>query len=111
MALVGYVLFFVVFGGLFFATLTWLSPGQVRFLDALSSGSLAWLVGFVVPGAPAGAGLRETVLALGGGSMPPPHGVLTAIVLFRLMTLGGDFLAFLAGAWFGSRLSARPKAS
>ncbi|MEO8364592.1 MAG: hypothetical protein ABI538_00140 [Pseudoxanthomonas sp.] len=95
--LVGYAFFFILFGGLFFAVLAWCSVGGLPFLEVVSSSSLAWLVGFLVPGAPAGAGLRETALALAAGATPPSQNVLTAIVLFRLITLGGDLVAFLIG--------------
>lgn len=104
-ALVGYVVFFILFGVLFFTVLLWCDAGTQPFLGIVSSSSLAWLVGFLIPGAPAGAGLRETALALGAGSRNASNEVLAAILLFRLMTLGGDFLAFLVGCWisFSSR--------
>lgn len=98
-ALAGYVGFFFLFGSLFFAVLVWCKVGSPPLLDIVSSSSLAWLVGFLVPGAPAGAGLRETALALAAGSRTPSDGMLTAIVLFRLMTMGGDFFAFVIGYW------------
>lgn len=58
--------------------------------------TVAWMAGYIVPGAPAGFGVREAVLLsaltpLWGG----PAAVGTAIFL-RLVTTGGDGLVFLA---------------
>lgn len=105
-ALTGYVVFFILFGALFFTVLLWCGASTQPFLEIVSSSSLAWLVGFLIPGAPAGAGLRETALALAAGSRNASNEVVTAIVLFRLITLGGDFLAFLVG--YGISWSSRP---
>lgn len=96
-ALGAYLIFFTAFGALFHFTLTWSVDFPPGFLRALTCSSLAWLVGFAVPGAPAGAGMREAALALATGSFSPSAEVLTAILLFRAVTLIGDFLAFLAG--------------
>lgn len=52
--------------------------------------SLAWLVGYVTPGAPAGIGLREAVLSLG---LAPVLGVAEALalaLLYRLVTTVAD---------------------
>ena len=55
----------------------------------------AWLTGFVVPGASAGAGVRETVIVLFLGALLGQADALSAALLFRGMTLGGDFCFFL----------------
>ena len=59
---------------------------------------VAWLIGLVTPGAPAGAGVRELVLiGLLEASMTNT-GLLTIVILSRLTTLTGDFIFFvLAG--------------
>lgn len=96
-SLAGYFAFFVIFGSLFAAALAWSTGTMHDAGQVLSSSSLAWLLGFLVPGAPAGAGLREAALALAAGSDQATAEVLAAILLFRLATLGGDLLAFLVG--------------
>lgn len=59
--------------------------------------AVAWIAGFIVPGSPGGLGVREAVLVaeldpvLGGGA------ALTLAVLFRLVTVAGDAVAFAAG--------------
>ncbi|MDR7148314.1 hypothetical protein J2W49_000242 [Hydrogenophaga palleronii] len=59
----------------------------------------AWLVGYVVPGAPGGIGVREAMMVL---VLTPVVGAGPAIglgVTVRLATLAGDGLAFLLGVW------------
>lgn len=59
--------------------------------------ALAWAVGYVTPGAPAGLGLREAVLALG---LAPVLGAAPALALalaYRLVTVVADALLALAG--------------
>lgn len=97
-AFCGYVGFYVMFGGLFTGLLTWASGTPADPTRVIPTASLAWLVGFVVPGAPAGAGLREAALALANGERHASQATLAAIMLFRLATMGGDFLAF-AASW------------
>ncbi len=61
----------------------------------------AWLVGYVVPGAPGGLGVREAMMLV---LLTPVVGAGAAVGLgisMRLVTLAGDGLAFLAG--FASR--------
>jgi hypothetical protein len=92
----GYLVFFSLFGGLFVGLLAWSNVPAPMPAHVVGGSSAAWLVGYLVPGAPAGAGLREAALSLAAGGKASP-GVLSAIVLFRLVTLSGDFLAFLLG--------------
>lgn len=100
----GYIAFFCVFGSLFLGILIWSTGVFHPASQAISSASLAWLVGFLVPGAPAGAGLREAALTLATDSNRDSPEVLSAIVLFRLVTLLGDFLAFLVGCLISRRM-------
>jgi len=97
----GYLAFFAAFGGLYWLCLAWSIHVGVDPAPALSTASFAWLAGFVIPGAPAGAGLREAVLSVGMAPLPTAE-VAASIVLFRLITLGGDFVAFIGG-WLLSR--------
>ena len=52
--------------------------------------SLAWIVGYVTPGAPAGIGLREAVLALGLSPALGESGALALALLYRLVTTIAD---------------------
>lgn len=59
--------------------------------------AVSWLLGFIVPGAPGGIGIREFVLVLGLTPLIGEPSALVAAVLFRLVTVGGDGLMALTG--------------
>jgi glycosyltransferase 2 family protein len=71
--------------------------------DALPFGAwlgwlaLAWLVGYVTPGAPAGLGLREAVLALGLAPALGDAEALALALLYRLVTVAADGLVAVLG--------------
>ena len=57
--------------------------------------SIAWLTGFVVPGAPGGIGVRETVIIFFiAPIIGEAQGVTVAIAL-RFVTLLGDIFYFM----------------
>jgi hypothetical protein len=58
---------------------------------------VAWLVGLVTPGAPAGLGVREAILTLLLASFAPTPQILLAVLMSRMTTLGGDVLFFISG--------------
>lgn len=66
--------------------------------------AIAWLAGYLVPGAPGGLGVREAVMAL---TLSPILGEGAAVglgVTLRITTMLGDGLAFLLG-FFARRFS------
>lgn len=103
MAAVFYVAFLAL-SGLVFAAAFGLAGGSGEFgLHPAIAGAyvLAWLVGLVTPGAPAGIGVREAVLlfllgGLGGGPV-----ILLAVVIGRAITVLGDLLFFAGGQLAG----------
>lgn len=60
---------------------------------------LAWLVGLVTPGAPAGVGVREAILYLLLNRLTSHAELITAIVLGRGVSVAGDFLFFVAATF------------
>ena len=64
---------------------------------------IAWLAGFITPGAPAGAGIRELVLLMLLKGNFAEATVLSAIVLSRVATISGDFLFFIAASFSRKR--------
>ena len=56
---------------------------------------IAWVLGFVVPGAPGGIGVRELVITLLLGSVMGEGLVVTLSITHRLITIIGDFLAYV----------------
>jgi uncharacterized membrane protein YbhN (UPF0104 family) len=75
-------------------------PGAFFFVGAFAT---SWVAGFVVPGAPAGLGVREVVLAAWLSDRLPPATVVVVIVALRIATTVGDAVNF---AW-GSALVVR----
>lgn len=57
---------------------------------------IAWLLGLVVPGAPAGIGIREAVLLGLLSHTIDSDTALIAVTLSRIVTAGGDTLFWLA---------------
>lgn len=102
-----YLAFFLLFGVLYFACLAWVNVETVDVPASIGAAAMAWVAGFVIPGPPAGAGVREATLTLGAGPGVNAAAVATSILMFRTMTLCGDFLAFVGGSLLGSRLRRR----
>jgi|GEM_PF-2818468 len=62
--------------------------------------SIAWIAGYIVPGAPAGLGIREAIMVI---LLAPNFGTSVAIglsITLRITTSLGDGLAFLIGVLF-----------
>ena len=62
--------------------------------------TLAWVTGYLVPGAPGGLGVREVVLLL---VFSPRYGeatVIAAAVILRTITVIGDVITFLYGVGY-----------
>jgi glycosyltransferase 2 family protein len=60
--------------------------------------ALAWVAGFLVVIAPAGAGVREAVLTLGFAALLPAGAVLALAILSRVLLVVGDVLLALGFA-------------
>lgn len=65
------------------------------FLSLFSAYTFSWLVGFVTPGAPAGIGIREAVMAGATGGLINEGTITFAMVIFRVLTTLADGIAFL----------------
>ena len=64
-------------------------------LEMTAAYMIAWVLGFIIPGAPGGIGVRETALTL---LLTPVTGrdmIVVLSVLHRLVTVAGDFTAYL----------------
>jgi len=69
--------------------------------DVLAKGialvCVAWIAGFLTPGAPAGLGVREAILLAGLGSMFDRQTAFEATIMFRGVSVAADLVAFLCG--------------
>jgi hypothetical protein len=105
-AFIWQVIFLALSGTVFISILALITPSFVTFstFSALCGAYvIAWLAGLVTPGAPAGVGVRELVLLFLIGGQVEQTNLLLAIVLGRLVTVGGDFFYFLTALFIKSR--------
>lgn len=70
-------------------------PSPATLPLAIGAFALSWVAGFLVPGAPAGLGVREGVLV--ALLSPSVDGALPVVLGFRLATTLGDFLSLGLG--------------
>jgi glycosyltransferase 2 family protein len=102
--LLGELGFLILRGTGFILTLFALSPLHLHQIPLLLGAfSLAWLVGFVTPGAPGGLGVFEATMIFILQSRFPPAAVISAIGLYRLISIlaetTGATLAWLDEHW------------
>ncbi|HHB1594057.1 TPA: hypothetical protein ACN976_002185 [Vibrio campbellii] len=100
-----YLIFFTLSGSLFSAVYLSLSThdgvGQWSLLIAYFV--IAWLVGFLTPGAPAGLGVREAVLMVLLGTTAHQETLILAVLLSRIITVLGDLLFFAIASFYRPR--------
>lgn len=87
------------------------SGAQPPHLSLFGIYAVAWLIGFVVPGAPAGLGIREALLVFGLTPLYGAEVAATSTAMFRLVTVLGDGVALLLGLSLrarGSRTKSAP---
>lgn len=78
--------------------------GRIALYPAIAGAYvIAWLVGLVTPGAPAGIGIREAILMVLLGGLGAEPVILLAVVIGRTITVLGD-LFFFAGGQIAGRL-------
>lgn len=92
------ILFMLVSGVIFIALILMMSGGEEltiwHWLTIGGAYIAAWLVGLVTPGAPAGVGIRELILLFMLNGVIGEKDLLMAVLIGRLVTVGGDFLFF-----------------
>jgi hypothetical protein len=100
------ILFLLVSGAVFIALLELISGsegmGGRYWLTIGGAYIVAWLVGLVTPGAPAGVGVREMILLLLLQGIVVEEDLLLAVLLGRLVTVVGDLLFFVAASFIPS---------
>lgn len=90
--------------GMIMVMLVW-SMGQVhcQLSDVkviITAYIIAWLLGFVVPGAPGGIGVREFVLTVITEGTSLGKAVLLAAVVHRIVTVASDIISYISGRMF-----------
>jgi hypothetical protein len=70
----------------------------VGFADAVyffTAFTMAWTAGFVIPGAPGGIGIRETVILILFGGLYGENNTVIAALLMRLISIAGDVAVWI----------------
>lgn len=93
-----YILNMLINSGLYIATLILMLGMRLSSSDVyilLGAFILAWIIGFVVPGAPGGIGIRELVMTMLIPGDMDVQMVLLGLVVYRLINVLGDIIGFL----------------
>ena len=69
---------------------------------------IAWLAGYLTPGAPSGLGIREVVLLMFLGGILDENLLISALVIHRMLSVLGDVAAYAAALIYSLHLSATP---
>lgn len=89
------LLYFLINSLIFCFLIIWLHETRLAWRQSLAIigiYNLAWLGGFLTPAAPAGVGVRETILLVMGAVVLPGQSLDLAIVSLRLLQVAGDVL-------------------
>lgn len=98
---------FMLFQGLIFTLILQMISSEFVFI-ALPIAILAWLIGFVTPGAPGGVAVREALLIKLLTIAALQEDILIAALLFRLVTSVGDLAVYAFGRAFVVETPAQP---
>lgn len=83
-------------------------PSALFFIGAFAT---SWIAGVVVPGAPAGLGVREVVLTVWLGNALPPDTTVLLVLALRVATTIGDAVNFGWGSWALARMRAKQRST
>lgn len=74
------------------------------FLLLTSAYSLSWMIGFLLPGAPGGLGVREAALAILLNGLYPDDAVFSILVLSRVSSIFADLLILFYGLYLSRKM-------
>jgi glycosyltransferase 2 family protein len=90
-----YYIFFLIFSSILFASVLFISG--LSFLNSIYGifiYGFVYVLSYVTPGAPGGIGVREALLVLFIGGMMAPGEAVSAVIIFRIITICGELLCF-----------------
>lgn len=94
------------------ATYTVAPDGPANLLTCVVVFAVAWIAGFIIPGAPGGVGIRDSVIALGLAASIGLGPALGAALVHRMVSVAGDGGTFGLGLILRRRSAATaPKSS
>ena len=68
-------------------------PGVI--ISLIGASVVSWIIGFLTPGAPGGIGIREVIMIFLTGGIINEAVIAPSVVLYRVVTIFADILAFL----------------
>ena len=95
--IIAYIIIFIL-NSVMFLTLLYSIGGELHInllASVIGMYTLSWIIGFVTPGAPAGLGIREVIMTSLLTGIVSGDLVITAVVLYRVVTTLGDVGGFL----------------
>jgi len=103
--IVMYIIFFILNGVMFIVLLqsigAALSNGLI--FPVIGMYTLSWMIGFITPGAPAGLGIREAIMSALLFGVVEVEVVISAVVVYRIITILGDVVAYIIVHQLGSK--------
>lgn len=93
-----HIIYYLALGGILLGTVYVLSGIEnVRQAGiVITVFAVSWIVGFITPGSPAGAGVREFILVVSLSAFLTEPKSLVVALTYRMISLTGDFLYFLS---------------
>lgn len=90
-----YLLYFFAIGLICYYVINYLTSAELPLLSCISLYALSWIAGFIIPGAPGGIGVRESVFVVLSGGLIGQADAIFVIAILRLSTTLGEVLAYL----------------
>nr|WP_321269488.1 hypothetical protein [uncultured Tolumonas sp.] len=97
------VIFFVVVGGITYFLANVLLNINLSYQQSFVFYSISWVVGFLVPGAPGGIGIRESIFILLSGGVILEGDAFVLVALLRIINLLGEIFGFLLASLYLSK--------
>ena len=100
-----YIIFFILNGLMFIALLRSIGGELINALifPVIGMYTLSWMIGFITPGAPAGLGIREAIMSALLSGVVEAEVVISAVVVWRVITILGDVVAYIIVHQLGSK--------
>jgi hypothetical protein len=99
-----FYLFFFIISGLSISLLArTIASNSINSITMIIIFTLSWLVGLVTPGAPAGFGVRETVMILLVTPLIGENGALAIALTSRMVTVLGDIFFFIQSLFYKAK--------
>ena len=90
-----YILYFFGIGILCYYVINHMTENDIPYLQCVYLYSISWIAGFVIPGAPGGIGVRESVFVYISDNVISQPEAIFVILILRLSTTIGEVFSFI----------------